>query len=717
MQLTRDGGSVSFTSARYQWSWSAETDVAELRDPMGRAILNYPLQPAIEISEAAEPRPGDVADVAIEGDALRVRYERVHGDGSLTVALRFRDSHYMLEETMYEPGRDVRIRRMAYLGGWKGGDLVAAGVADTCVVPGGRQDPETAIFRTAALDGVTFNVGCFGGGATYHQQWALPHYLVCCYNDENAATLPPAVCVGLGGVPDGAAQVRVGGGRLCYELMVHGELWDYRRGPGPHRFDTPLVFATGDDWYDAGRRYFAALESEGYAKMRASRGVPASALLPQYDTWGDQGARRAFLERFDETSLREIYADFRSSGLRSGLFVIDDKWEELYGSLEHDVARFPRFGELLDEIRSDGYGIGLWTAFPRCEDFRALGLTEADVLMCPDGSPYVHRDRKRSWYVFDPTSRRAAQHLAERARHLVRTYRPALVKIDFGYEIPRPDVAGPHDAMQGGERLFQRFIEIVVGALKEADPELAVLYYCLTPLFGGYLDLCAADDLWMSRGAYDRGFAKRALLSTWCGSSGVVAYGSSGYDWKSAEEIWLDSAIIGTAGVIAPLAGDEFGARLTPSLAARYNGIARVMRRNTRYEVALYDADLRDPETGPVARSWGRVEDGRTVAVVARPGGGDAAVTPVVRSACRVAVASLTDDDIATSAAIAVVPFGDGAVEVRRTMTAAPRVRAHLLDGREVPAEWEAIEGAVRVRARTAADDGTPVEWIEVAFA
>lgn len=715
--LRRAGSNVHADAVTYRWSWSADTDTVTLRDRDGRVILTHPLQPAIEVADVAQPSRGVVADVELGGASLRVRYERVHGDGCVTVVLRFFDDYYVLDDTAYEPASDVAVVRIAYLGAWESGRLVPGGIADTCVVPGGRQDPETAIFRTAELRDTTFFVGCFGTGATYHQQWALPHYLVCCYNDAGAPSLPPAACIGLGGVPDGAAQVRVDRGRFCYELVVRGDLWPYRRGAGPHRFDTPLVFAVGDDWYDAGRRYFDALAEEGYATKRGRGELPASVFWPQYDTWGDQGARRAFLERFDEECLREIYADFRASGLRSRLFVIDDKWEGVYGSLEHDDVRFPRFRELLDEIRADGHEIGLWTAFPRCEDYRALGLSESAVLMTPDGAPYLQEQRKRSWYVFDPTDAGAAAYLAERARHLVWTYRPKLVKIDFGYEIPTPDVAGPHDASQGGERLFQRFLEIIAGALKDADLEVAVLYYCLTPLFGRYLDQCGTDDLWMSRGQYDRGFAKRALLSAWCGGFGVVPYGSSGYDWRSIEEIWLDSAIIGTPGVIAPLAGDEYGAKLTPSQAARYNGIARITRTDPRYEIALYDADLRDPQAGPAARSWARIEGGEPVVVVVRPRDAVPAETPLVTADCRVAVASLSDEGIATAPAIGIVPFDDGRVTVRRTRPGTPHVRGYLLDGGEALVEWELVGGGISLDVVTSAADGTPVEWIEVRFA
>ena len=446
--------------------------------------------------------------------------------------------------------------------------------------------------------------------------------------------------------------------------------------------------AVAADWYSAGLAHFDALFAEGYARRKRAEDVPASAFLPQFDTWGDQIHRRAILDRFDETHLREIYAAFRASGLTSKLFVIDDKWEHTYGAARARPRAIPalhRVARRGPRRRASASASG--RRFRAARDFRALGLTEDAVLMTPDGAPYVERQRKRSWYIFDPTNADAAAYLAGRARHLVRTYRPAMVKIDFGYEIPLPDVAGPHDASQGGERLLLRFLEVIVGAIKQEDPAIAILYYCLTPLLNQYLDQTGADDMWMSRGAYDACFAKRALLSSWCGSFGVVPYGSSGYDWRSAEEIWLDTAIIGAPGIIAPISvADEYGDRLTPGLAARYNGIARITRTNPNYNVECYDADLHDPAAGPRARSWARIEDGRAVVITLRPAaGGTARVAGIAEADGRAVIASLTDAGIGASAALAIVPFDAGRVSVALNGRGEPIVTAHLFGGGEIP--------------------------------
>ncbi len=716
-QIRDAGDAIEVVAAVYSWGWSPSTDEFVLADPDGRAILRSPLQPAVEATGRPSPGPGRCVEHSIDGSRLRVRYEGVNHVDGLRITLRFESTHLILEQATYKPADDTAVVRIAWFARWSDSTMAPTGAAGVCVIPGGRQDPEQAIFPTADLEDHRFSVGAFGlDVGTYHQQWALPHYLVAAYNDGDAES--GAACIGLGAPPAGSVLVRVHRGRFSYEINVRGDLWGNCRGPTPVRFDEPIVVAVAPDWYQAGLAYFDALHDEGYAPRRKPDDVPAAAFLPQYDTWGDQGARRCFLQRFNEQHLREIYADFRASDLRSRLFVIDDKWEGQYGSLVHDPERFPHFTELLDEIRANGHEIGIWTAFPRCEDYEALGLTADAVLRTPDGTPFVQTQRNRSWYIFDPTNAAAAAHLADRARHLIGTYRPAMVKIDFGYEIPTPDVAAPHDLAYAGERLFQRFLEMVVGAMKEADPRVTVLYYCLTPLFARYMDLSGADDLWMSRGAYDAGFARRALLSSWCGAFGVVPYASSGYDWRSMREIWLDTAVIGTPGVIAPLAGDEYGDKLTPQLVAIYNGLTRITRQNPLYRARVFDGDLSDPTLGPRARTWARIEHGAAVVVTLRPGADGVARAPgVAQSDCPIVVASLTADGIGTSSSLGIVPFEAGSVAIEREDERRANARARLLSGRVAQFKSIRVEPGRVVVDVAPQVNGEPVELIEIQFA
>ncbi len=717
LDVTDTGDGVQAIGNTYRWTWTRSDDQVVVRDSRGRLILSHRLQPLVHSTSPL--RAGICRAHKLSGQALDVSYGGVNGDGRLNLRLRFRDSHLVLESVAYRSPKVEDVVALHYTAGVEGGEIRPNARSDMCLAPGACQSPERYLFATTELSGKKLSLGVSGmSTGDFHQQWALPAHFMACFSRTGVGDFSGAACWGLGALPDGNLMVSFLDGRFSLYVNVRSDLWGHHRGPGDIEFPYPLLTAFGEDWYGAVAAYLDALVEDGYVPARDLRSLPAPAGWPQYNTWGDQAARLCFATLFDESHLRQIYADFRASGLAARLFVIDDKWEAAYGAFRHDEQRFPHFEAFLEEVRRDGYEIGLWTAFVRCEDYRTLGLDEGCVLCTPDGAPYLHHDPGlggRSWYFFDPLVPQTAQYLRERAREMMRRYRPRLVKLDFGYELPTPDVAGPHDPPFGGERLFQRLLDVFAGALKEADPEITLQYYCLSPLVARFLDQCSLDDLWLSRGDYHAGFRKRALLSTWCGRLGVVPYGSTGYDWRSASDIWFDSAVIGTPGCIAPLAGDEYGQRLTPKEAARFNGLCRLARQPASYEIELLDADLNDPQ-GPNVRSWARREDRGVVTVALRPGdGGMAVYHDLLEADCQVLVASLTAEGIDGSRRLAVVPFGSG--RLRWAWPASrrlPQVRARLLGGRET-------EVVVRRRGRwleipllEEATDGAPVECLEL---
>ena len=72
-------------------------------------------------------------------------------------------------------------------------------------------------------------------------------------------------------------------------------------------------------------------------------------------------------DHLDEAFLNGTYRALKTSGLKAGLFSIDDKWEGAYGNLEHSATRLPHFEQFLEQLRADGYRVGMWAALMRCE--------------------------------------------------------------------------------------------------------------------------------------------------------------------------------------------------------------------------------------------------------------------------------------------------------------------------------------------------------------
>jgi hypothetical protein len=99
-----------------------------------------------------------------------------------------------------------------------------------------------------------------------------------------------------------------------------------------------------------------------------------------------------------------------------------------------------------------------------------------------------------------------------------------------------------------GERMMHKGLEVIVKAMQHEHPDIAIMYYELSPLFADYFDLHSLDDMFMAKGEYELEPNRRIFFSGLCGEFGMPTYGSSGYDWDSQREIWFDSVATGTIG-------------------------------------------------------------------------------------------------------------------------------------------------------------------------
>ena len=178
-----------------------------------------------------------------------------------------------------------------------------------------------------------------------------------------------------------------------------------------------------------------------------------------------------------------------------------------------------------------------------------------------------------------------AKVLSDLVRKFIRRYKPDLFKFDFGYELPAVGIAAPQDKSWAGERLMWKGLDVVIKAMREENPDLVVMYYQLSPLFLDYFDLHSTDDLFLAAGEYDLEANRRIYFSSLLGPLGIPTYGSSGYDWASAPNIWFDSAAVGTIGSLNDFKADEEGEGSTPELVAKYNGVAKVLRPTNTFEV------------------------------------------------------------------------------------------------------------------------------------
>jgi hypothetical protein len=578
---------------------------------------------------------------------------------------------------------------------------------------------------------VTVWLGHGGPGAgSFLQQWALPaHYFCGFHRNVGYAVkgamrehLSDAFCCGLAELPAGDLFFESKSGKNSPIVSFRSDLWGHLRGPGQFRLGARFYWAVGDNFYEAVRQYYQGLAGNGVITKKTSSARKTETITAtQFNTWGAEVAAQKEWGKYDQALLDSTYDGLKASGMKAEVFVVDAKWEGKYGRLAHDEKRFPNFDRTIARIRADGRRFGMWAAFLRCEQPGDLNLTTAHILQGLEGKPLIEREGSIEYYLFDVTQPEVESALRELVKKFVRRYEPDLVKFDFGYELPALAKGRPKDMNWAGERLLRKGLDVVVGAMREEKPELAVMYYALSPLFADYFDLHSPDDLFMCAGDYAREANRRFFFSSLLGELGMPTYGSGGYDWDSMAEIWFDSAAVGTLGSLNSFAGDEENSGPTPGRVAKFNGLAAVLRKTTLFHMEPVGADYSASASGARSPSWARIENGEPVLVALRTrrfdgGRGSGAYRELVRTNSQVVVASKSGEGIGTAPKLGVVPYGNGSVTIQRASRKDGNAEAteHYFGGVTKKTRLPIRAGTLEVPVREMGEDGTPVEWVEV---
>ena len=735
-------GAIRVTGSNYTWEYSQNNDTFKLRDSKSRLIVSGRMQPAVVVAPAGEPALrqctlGKASAPRSEKDRVTVDYEGVNGSGRLSVTWRFDEHGIWTEPIVYEAAAAQDVVSLHYFADVKDGKPLPLLHANYLVVPG---ISESAAISPIMRDYVSLNESVWlGRGSSApgpSQQWGLPVHYFCGFSVDDShgmrnsftAGRSAAFTCGLADLPGGDLFLQLDSGKSSLWIDYRSDLWKHMRGPGPIPLGATLYWSIAPNYYDAIAGYYQGLLHAGVIhRTQPSAKKIATALTPQFCAWGAQVDRNKGNERQDEAFLTGIYEELKASGMKAGMLSIDDKWEGSYGNLEHSSDRLPHFEQFLNKVRAEGYLIGIWAAFMRCEHPAELGLTTEHMLKKPDGKPFVvgNDDAPTKFYILDFTQPEVAKVLEEVARKFMRRYKPDLLKFDFGYEMPSVANAAPRDKKFTGERLMWKGLDVLINAMRKENPDLVVMYYNLSPLFLDYFDLYSADDLFENVGEYDVEANRRFFFSSLLGQLGIPTYSSTGYDWAATSNIWFDAAALGTIGSMNDFKADEQGEGCTPELVARYNGLTHVLRPTATFEILPLDYVPEAPTLGAHARSWARFEAGQLVLLAFRPPvqgdprllagrTDDPRIKGAVLSGVPVVVASKTGDSISASNNLAIVPYGDGEIVLRRRLGTKAEIISHY-SGQEVTRSHATIEdNQLKFIARERNLAGMPLEWIEV---
>ncbi|MBI5381432.1 MAG: hypothetical protein HZA31_05990 [Opitutae bacterium] len=718
-RLSEANGVVRVEAAAYRWEWNQAKDTFQVFDAKDRPVVKGRLQPEIIVSTAANARQSQVGRVAAHttsADSLTVKYACANGTATASLTLRFDATAVWFDPVAYESTTAEDIVEVRYFS-----DKEKPRMQCTFAVIPGIED--SAAISPIIAQKVNLNMTCWlgRGGGPYpgaHQQWGLPvHYFCGFERGKNypspgflAEGLSDAFCCGLAELPAGDMFFQTLSGTHSVIISTRSDIWHHLRGPGKIALGAKLVFTFGADFRAATRAYYAKLVEAGIVQIpQRSAHKEAVMAAPQFNTWGDQTAQRTIGDKLTDAALTSMHTRLRGLGLRPGMFVIDDKWEGTYGNLEHSATRVPQFEKFLGQLRQEGMYVGVWAAFMRCENPAELGLTLEHMLRDVNGKPF----RKNNYYLLDFTQPEVQRGLRERARRFIQRYHPDLVKFDFGYEIPSLALAAPRDMSFAGERMMAKGLEIIVEAMREENPDIVLMYYSLTPLLGRYIDLHSPDDLYVCPGEYDVEANRRFYFSSMLAEIGMPTYGSGGYDWESMPEIWFDSALIGTLGLLQPLGPDERGMSPTPAQIAKFNGLAQLLRPASRFRIEVKgDRPVFASTRAAHASSWARYEGALLTGVALRDRSwaemGVEATAPLVLVTREAA-------DIHAARQLRAVPYGQGEVKLQH---AGPdgrvKLRTHLVGGAIEESAGALAKGVLQFAFAERGANAAPVEWIEI---
>ena len=740
--ISNQAGLVRVRGWNYTWEYSQNDDTFKLRDSKNRLIVGGRMQPAVVVAPTGESALrqcmlGKPSAPRFEKSRVTVDYEGVNGAGRLSVTWRFDEHGIWTEPIVYDASAAHDVVSLHYFNDVRENKPSPSLHASYLVVPGiSEADTISPIVR----DQVSLNESVWlGRGSSApgpSQQWGLPVHYFCGFSvdcsdgmrDSFTEGRSAAFTCGLADLPGGDLFLQLDSGKSSVWIDYRSDLWKHMRGPGPIQMGATLYWSIAADYYDAIAGYYQGLLRAGVIhRSQPSAKKITAALTPQFCAWGAQVDRNTASEHQSEAFVTGIYEELKASGMKAGMLSIDDKWEGSYGNLEHSVDRLPHFEQFLNKVHAEGYLVGLWAALMRCEHPAEMGLTVEQMLKKPDGQPFVvgGDGAQTRYYILDFTQPEVAKVLEDVARKFIRRYKPDLLKFDFGYEMPSVANAAPYDKKFTGERLMWKGLDVLINAMRKENPDLVVMYYNLSPLFLDYFDLYSPDDLFENAGEYDVEANRRFFFSSLLGQLGVPTYSSTGYDWASAPNIWFDAAALGTIGSMNDFKADEQGEGCTPELAARYNGVTHVLRSTATFEILPLDYVPEAPTLGAHARSWARFEAGQLVLLAFRPpvAGNprplarqtdDPRVKGAVQSSVPLLVASKTGDSISSSGNLAIVPYGDGEIVLRRQFGNKAEIISHYFRDAVTTNQASIENGELKITTRERNPAGRSLEWIEV---
>ncbi len=524
-------------------------------------------------------------------------------------------------------------------------DWQAGGVC----VPSAKGDPPQSFFRFWDLGQSNMALGSFGPtGTPYAAAFPRPIYAAALGGPNGWMALGP------GKIPESALFLKIVAGASCLHFLHREDLWDASK-ESQRLWQEPLRLTWADSAWEAYRRHFETFHPEPESN---------SHLKSSWNSWSEYRQGIYENERLIKTAAQTTHPD---------IFTFDQGWETGDSTGLVHSKRFPDFQADLDLVRSSGMEVGLWQAVGWIHDPAAVGLGPEDLLCSPDGVPcltnWLCSPFLEGRFALDPSSEKTRTFIREKTRRLVKELGAKLLKLDFGYGMPSLEAASPRDPKLRGEMLAATLYQLMAEAAREANPDITLQGWGLSPLQRPAFNLIAMDDLGdcgVSEGPGHRHWSVWAAL---LGDQGMPILASSGYDWEQDTEVILDTAILGCPGAV--LAMTDANGRTPIRCLSKRRAIHRWFRRTVTWSQLWLNSEIGNLDHQPLVKCWGRMEpsvEGEILTALALRDGID---KPLDRSTLqnlewsgRWAMISQTSHDVFTSTELACIPLDEGVLHI-----------------------------------------------------
>jgi hypothetical protein len=548
-------------------------------------------------------------------------------------------------------------------------------------VPGAKEGPAQSIYRMWDFGQSNLALGSFGPsmGTLYGAAFPRPVLSLAMGNDKGWMT------IGAGSIPDAPMLLKMRSSLGCLNFVYREDLWG--AGPRERRWQQPLNIAFGESTWLAYRKYFSS-----FPVKKAISEIHQKSI---WNTWGNWKNR--------EYPIRPMVDFAKKVGV--GIFVIDDPWEASQGLGKPDLTKFPDIHGDLAYAHKSNMEHGIWECVGWIGDTLACGLTRADLICDKNGVPCIgswnFNPFAPGYWCIDISSEHARNFIKERTVRTMKTMKPKLIKLDFGYGLPNPNLGVPRNPELRGERYSFELVKLISEAAKSVDPEVTIMYYGINPLYLEPVDMVSLDDqgdLWY---AVKEGHGQWSIWASLLCDRQVAVSGSSSYDWHTDDEVILNTFILGSPGAVLGTTLDD-GAAVPEKYMNRRYAVNQWYRKSIEWQPLWLNSRLGNMQTPPVLNCWARTENtegkDQITALVLR-GEKDRTLKELdaYEWKGRWAVISQDRKGICESAQLAVVPFDAGSISIKLL---SPPQKVKKMNIREtIPfRKWEWKNGILTIR-------------------